>query len=504
VNVEVMVASNTSDGPGLLANDEDFDIPRLVPQLDEAALYGPIGTLVRIVEPFSEAHPAGILISILVGYGAMLGRGPFFKAGGVRHHANLFAMLVGATGDGRKGTCWSLASSILKEIDGAFMRDNVAGGLSSGEGVIAKIADRAEGGVTDSGSQDKRLLVSESEMSAPFKRMAKEGNSLSAVLRQAWDGETLSTLTKGAPGVMRGGMRASDPHVSLIAQVNPSELRRYLGGIELVNGFANRFLFTHVERVRICPYDESPPYDEMLEPIAMLRSALRPNSGGEVSLSADARELWSAELYPDLSRGAPGNLGALTTRGAPIVRRLAHIFALADGATQVLPQHLRAARAVWQYSRDSLGDIYGEEPLSQLAQRLLDAIVDAGAEGIPITALRATTGTKNIPSATRRGGIDELREAGLIKEMREDTGGRPSTRLLLTRHALPTRMANEAKRALRAISVDAAPAQPDNALNALNAHADSGHAAELLGQPLSGTHGSKLSPTAEAALKRVV
>ncbi len=124
-------------------SDSDLDLGalRTTPHLDDAALYGPIGELVRIESPYTEAHPAGILVALIVGVGAMIGRNAFFNLGGAEHHTNLFAMLVGETGAGRKGTGQAIARRQLRSIDPMFMTTNTAGGLSSGEGIIYRLAD---------------------------------------------------------------------------------------------------------------------------------------------------------------------------------------------------------------------------------------------------------------------------------------------------------------------------------------------------------------------------
>src|SRR5439155_10422917 len=96
--------------------------------------------------------------------------------------------------------------------------------------------------VIDVGEQDKRLLILEPELASVLKRMNGEGNSLSAVLREAWDNGNLSTLTKNSP------LRATGAHVSVIAHVTQPELLANLTEVERANGFANRFLFMLVRR----------------------------------------------------------------------------------------------------------------------------------------------------------------------------------------------------------------------------------------------------------------
>jgi hypothetical protein len=90
--------------------------------------------------------------------------------------------------------------------------------------------------IVDHGVEDKRLLVVEPELGRTFRVMRREGNTLSAVLRQGWDGVTMQILTKTS------GERATGHHISLIGHITVDELRRCLSHIDLANGLANRFL----------------------------------------------------------------------------------------------------------------------------------------------------------------------------------------------------------------------------------------------------------------------
>ena len=72
--------------------------------MDVAAMHGIAGEFVRAIAPNTEADPAAILVQFLVHFGALVGRGPHFRVEGDEHHANLYAVLVGDSGKGRKGT----------------------------------------------------------------------------------------------------------------------------------------------------------------------------------------------------------------------------------------------------------------------------------------------------------------------------------------------------------------------------------------------------------------
>ena len=423
--------------PALPADDGEPTLRR-PPHLDPAALHGPLGTIVRIWAPYTEAHPAGILFGLITTFGAMLGRATHTFTGATEHYPNLFALLVGVTANARKGTSQAIVQGCMRLVDPSFMATRTAGGLSTGEGLIYQVIDPPEPkDGSDPPPKDKRLLVQESEMATVYRRMGREGNSLSGVLRQGWDGSPLATLTKGTAGIDAGGLRAREAHIAVVGQVNPTELRKYLGDSELASGFGNRWLYCWVERTRICPNDAR-PREEVLRPYTdTLASALHGPRPAAIALSTAGRDLWF-EMYHQLSDGAPGRVGELTARGAPYVRRLAMIYALADGETFVRPVHLKAACAVWRYSVDSVRYIFGDTVFSTTAAKLLESITDAGPKGIDLTEVRRASGTRHLSADDRHRALQELLDAGLVKATDEHTRGRSRTRLRLTRFALPT------------------------------------------------------------------
>jgi hypothetical protein len=78
--------------------------------------------------------------------------------------------------------------------------------------------------VLDAGAEDKRLMVVEGEFAGPLRAMTREGNTLSVLIRQAWDGVKLATLTKNSP------LKATDTHNSIIGHITKTEVVRLLSG----------------------------------------------------------------------------------------------------------------------------------------------------------------------------------------------------------------------------------------------------------------------------------
>ena len=225
------------------------------------AFHGLAGEVVELIAPHSEADLAALLIQFLVAFGNALGRGPFFEVEGDRHATNLFTLMVGETAKARKGTSWSRIRRLFTLAEEAWVTTRVESGLSSGEGLIWAVRDpverqeriregnetRYETAVSDPGVEDKRLLVLEEEFASTLRVMAREGNTLSPILRRAWDDGNLSSLVKNNP------CRASGALISIIGHITAHELRQYLDRTEAANGFANRFLFVCVRRSKLLP-----------------------------------------------------------------------------------------------------------------------------------------------------------------------------------------------------------------------------------------------------------
>ena len=63
--------------------------------MHDSAFQGLAGDFVRLVLPETEADPAALLLTFLVGVGSMIGRGPHYRVGASKHSVNLFGVVVG-------------------------------------------------------------------------------------------------------------------------------------------------------------------------------------------------------------------------------------------------------------------------------------------------------------------------------------------------------------------------------------------------------------------------
>lgn len=405
------------------------------PQLDETALYGLAGEVVKTIDPFTEADPVAVLLNILSALGNCINASAHARVQHDNHPARLFVVQVGDTSKGRKGTGWSTPRYIFSLCDPDWSKSRVKSGLSSGEGLIYNVRDeryeqhpiKEKGRVVgyetvrvDEGESDKRLLIVEPEFASVLTVANRDGNTLSETVRQAWDTGNLSPLTKSNP------IKATNAHISIIGHITRQELLARLDDTAKANGFANRFFWVLVRRSKELPEGGAVP-DELLLPLVerLTEVITFSRTVSEVKRDDDAKALW-AEVYHELSEGKPGLLGAVLSRAEAQVLRLSVIYALLDKSNVVKVEHLSAALAVWEYCERSAVLIFGQRLGDPTADRILESIRNAGGAGMSENDIYELFG-KHKSANERTRAVNLLLSLGLIKAEKQETGGRPRT-----------------------------------------------------------------------------
>jgi hypothetical protein len=130
-----------------------------------------------------------------------------------------------------------------------------------------------------------------------------------------------------------------------------------------------------------------------------------------------AIELWD-ELYPDLSEGKPGLLGACISRAEAQVRRLATIYAVLDRSQEVRCAHLLAGLAVWQYSEESARLIFGDYVEDEILESLR-AVFPDGLSRTQISGLFSN----NKPARRLAAVLRNLEGRGKIRREKQEREG---------------------------------------------------------------------------------
>jgi hypothetical protein len=254
----------------------------------------------------------------------------------------------------------------------------------------------------------------------------------SPLIRKAWDGDKLSTMTKNSP------LTASGAHVSVIGHITETELGARLTRTDAANGFANRFLFALVKRSKELPFggdltDSEIEYlgERLREAIAKLPTVER------ITMTDAARTSW-VKVYSKLSADRPGLVGAITARAEAQVIRLSLIYALLDGCEQIDAQHLEAGLAVWEYCEASATRIFGGIIGDPAADEIMAALKCAGASGLSRTEVHTILGG-NKSAEEIEAALTLLVAGGLAKTGFRETGRKPVAVWLARQSATPDR-----------------------------------------------------------------
>src|ERR1700722_7473047 len=384
------------------------------PILGDAALYGVAGLAVCGLAPHSEAHPAALLLQLLSAFGNAVGPAPHCMVDATRHALNLFVVLVGESSKARKGTSWNQIRCLFEEVDRPWVTERVTTARLTPSALIYALRDQQP-------ATDRRLLALSEEFAAVLHSLRRTKGHLSPLLRSAWDSGDLRSLD-GPPPV-----QATGTHISLIAHITQRELAENLHPTEAHNGFANRCLWTAVQRSQCLPEGGNLEAHELSAVAAELRRALDwVGDAQTLRLVRDdqARALWH-DCYPALSQARPGLYGAATSRAEAQVLRLSAIYAVLDCTPIIGLAHLQAALAVWDYCSASASLFFGTSTGDHTADRILEAI---NASGGSLSRQQISALFHGHLSSSRiEAALEQLISLGAIYQSSRPTGGRPAT-----------------------------------------------------------------------------
>ena len=355
------IGSKTLDAQG----DETLDSHRNAPRPDPACLYGLIGDVARAGSENTEANPYAIAANFIAYMSASVGRGPFMAVGNTWHHCRQFTLHIGRSGRGRKGDAVALVSRIdkaLSVLDEHAAPQVYRGGLSSREGLVLLIHDGYRQGKNKvEPIHDKRLLVVESEFANVLQQGKRDGNTLSTALRDCWDGVSMKPATKS------NRISATDPHINMCVAITPSELLSVMASRDLTNGFANRFLMIWAERMQITPFPKATSQEDVDKLAKRVLEVLNhceakrfvETDRMRIELTDAARSRYVKLYRGELNDNSAGErVTALLERRAPMLLRLAMLFALCDMTNEVDVQHIDAALAWVRYSVESVKFVF--------------------------------------------------------------------------------------------------------------------------------------------------
>jgi hypothetical protein len=408
-------------------------------------MLGLAGDFVRLVEKDTEADSNILLLTFLVYAGNLIGRTAYSTAGGDQHCCNLFLTIVGTTSHGRKGSALSVVESFFLRGSFAPGLAHILYGISTGEGLIWEIRDpikrqecdhkarKFEETIVDPGVIDKRLLVSLGEFYQCLAVMRRKENTLSSILRTAWDRDVLQSPAKNSPA------KASGAHVSIVGCISRDELLRAIDTGDADNGTLNRFLWACSKRSRLLPeggklFDtiNSHAWNTLQEQFKNNLDAVRDQSihlrrDGNASADWGFDHNPTVGIYQQLTEQRTGMWGSITARGAAQVLRLSLLEAVLNGSRKIQREHQNAALEIWRYCDDSARYIFGDRLDDPTAQTIMIALRQAGEAGLTRSEIYSVWQRKK--SATEiQAALLRLSQAGLARCEKRDENrtGRPS------------------------------------------------------------------------------
>jgi hypothetical protein len=255
---------------------------------------------------------------------------------------------------------------LFAEVDRPWLSTRVTGARLTASGLVHALRDQQP-------PTDRRLLALSEEFASILYSLKRAKGHLSPLLRSAWDSGDFPNLD------MQQHLQATGTHISLIAHITQHELAQSLHRTEAHNGFANRCLWTWVERNNCLPEGGNLSANDLSAVARELRRALDWAAATPEILfrrDAAARELWQ-DCYPALSQLRPGLRGAATSRAEAQVLRLSAIYAALDSSSVVGMPHLQAALAVWDYCSASASHLFGDSTGDAIADRIRDALEES-------------------------------------------------------------------------------------------------------------------------------
>jgi hypothetical protein len=433
--------SRTPPSDGEEEVEPPIELPEWPAPLGEDAYLGLLGDIVHGIEKETEADPSAILMQLVVAFGNLIGRSAYARVGRAFHYTNEFLLLIGQTSAARKGTAWTEVGAFLESIDEAWW-NHLGPGLSTGEGLIFHVRDKVitkeaikekssgllkgyQDVVTDEGVTDKRLMVVETEFSRALQAMQREGSTLNSIVRQAFDGGLLRSLTKGFP------YQATGAHISIIGHITAMELLKLLASTDLANGFFNRFVWGACRRARLLPFGG------YLDDAILIGFQNRITAAVEFAKAVEyvkwtrpAMDLWE-EQYPLLTAPRPGALGGVVNRAEAHALRWSVLTALFNRESEIGLDHLKAGLEVSAFSERSARFILGDR-LEDADEAAVLAYLKCKPDGATRAEIRRGVFNDNKTAQHVRTKLAALLQTGLVRSEPDPSGAKTQDRWFST------------------------------------------------------------------------
>lgn len=358
----------------------------LEPFIKEECFHGIAGLLANESAPLVGVSREAVLFQFLIFVGNMCAHNFYFNLGGSKLYLNDYLLIVGETSKAKKGTSLKTVKYFIEKINEEYFNTCIRTGVNSGEGLVNAVRDRVITSeknkkgeiietVLDEGGKSKIALFIEPEFSRLMKSGKRDGNTATEILRQAWDGDYLEVVVK------KDSCSSSDHHISMIGHITQSEFGFLNSNVDSTNGYLNRFLFCRIFNGEPVPLPIS--FDTLsfsfMPRLHAAMSFIKNSEFGEIKFEEDAIPLWN-EIYIEFYNSQDDSNAELYARTPTHMLKVAMTFAVLDCSYFISKEHLLAAKAIIDYSNDSIKFIFSSPSKVKIGkeQRVIDFISKKG------------------------------------------------------------------------------------------------------------------------------
>lgn len=368
------------------------------PEIHEDAFPSTVGKFVNGICEDSEADRVVGLVYVLTRLGLEF-CGTIYSDGYEKHSTLInTAIITDSTGYGM-GMYELPVEQLLSGLVGRTLR--IQSTLSSGEDIVRSLTDKSQETDRKSrasldnelGANGKRLLINDPDLSAALKTFSKsELITFPKVIRGLAGNGNVELSTK------EGIIKATGAHVAIVTHTASDKISSLLKEIKSTSCLFNCFLWVPESRQKQVAMPKVMP-DEVMKEFQIkfgkrIEAAKRLKS---VKMSKDAQKLW-AVYYPSLTMHYTGIVAAAVNNSKAHVLRLALIYALASGHTEIKARDLKAAIALVKYSNESVLRIFKAYPDNKYKEKLLEALRSAPDNMLSRTAINTKVFGRNTSS----------------------------------------------------------------------------------------------------------
>jgi len=348
-----------------------------VSPIPEGAWYGLSKEYRALVHPRTEASPNYHLAGFLGAVGKSLGRRVFIEKGG-KLHPNLFLVVIGKSGGGRKSTAVNFGVDLARDLDGSA---GLIDSIDSREGFLEHLSEDAKKmkGINIS------ALIHLGELRSLIEKTRVEGlGGIVPMLCNAYDapGE-LAIHTRKNP------IQVEKPVVSLLAATTT----RWMEGLQdkdLEGGLGNRICWIPGQPGKPIPHPPARDEKRWRKLISNLKRATKqwkPEKPTPFSFSFHAAERWKTIYARFYARSLSDDplISVLSERMQNHCLKTALIWAALDGTSVIDEPHLEAGLVFTEFLYDSLWGLFrgfGASPMAKLDQQIIEMVRLSGPDGI--------------------------------------------------------------------------------------------------------------------------